>query len=310
VKDLANKFRKIASDVMPTKMKNTIKYFGRTPKRMKAYSNKAKGKVVTKQDIVNGLKKIGIKKGDTIFVHSSLSAFGFVEGGPQAIIDALLETVGNNGNVCMPCFGPLSDGKTFDVRETPSNLGKVSDVFWRLPTAKRSLSPTHSVACIGKQATQITTGHLIDETPFTKNSPYFKAMELGGKVIVLGSPLTRSLTCNYIVEDFAGSNFPVKVYSKNPKNFIVIDQSGKKIPVKKKVHNLDIDPVRIDYQPELADWLETFLKKRDCLKKEKIGKATVMVYGIKCLIEALEDLLKQGKTIYADESAANKKGLH
>ncbi len=305
----ANVFRKIASAVLPRKLKSALKRLFRIPKSIAVYKKKAAGKIVTKQDIINGLRQLGIKERDTIFVHSSLGAFGFVEGGAQAVIDALLESVGSNGNVCMPSFGPLPDGKTFDVGKTASGVGKVSDIFWRMPNAKRSLSPTHCVACIGKHAVEITEGHLLDETPFTKNSPYYKMMQLDGKVVALGSPLRRSLTCNYIFEDMVGGRFPVKVYAAEKKEFVVIDEKGRKQIVKKKVHDLALDPIRIDYNPELADWFEGLLIERKCMRKGKIGEATVLVYGIKCLIDTLADLLKEGKTIYAvEKSIGNKKG--
>ena len=67
-----------------------------TRRRSKAY--------VTKEDIVAGLKELGLKKGDYIGVHSSLGAFGYVEGGADAVVDALLVTVGAEGNVVVPAY--------------------------------------------------------------------------------------------------------------------------------------------------------------------------------------------------------------
>ncbi|MDH7476833.1 MAG: AAC(3) family N-acetyltransferase [Candidatus Bathyarchaeota archaeon] len=57
---------------------------------------------VCKEDIKAGLKKLGLKKGDIVGVHSSLSSFGYVEGGADTIIDALLEVVGKEGTITMP----------------------------------------------------------------------------------------------------------------------------------------------------------------------------------------------------------------
>lgn len=45
---------------------------------------------VRKEDIKAGLRKSDLKKGDSLGVHSSLSSFGRVEGGADAVIDALL----------------------------------------------------------------------------------------------------------------------------------------------------------------------------------------------------------------------------
>ena len=46
--------------------------------------------IVTQKHIAEGLQKLGLKKADIFFVHSSLSRFGYVEGGADAVIDALL----------------------------------------------------------------------------------------------------------------------------------------------------------------------------------------------------------------------------
>jgi aminoglycoside N3'-acetyltransferase len=56
---------------------------------------------VKKEGIKAGLMRLGLKKGDTVGVHSSLSSFGYVEGDADTVIDALLETVGERGNIVM-----------------------------------------------------------------------------------------------------------------------------------------------------------------------------------------------------------------
>lgn len=59
---------------------------------------------LNKQDLINGFCKAGINKGDEIEVHSSLSSFGFVDGGAETVISALKETVGDNGSIFMPAL--------------------------------------------------------------------------------------------------------------------------------------------------------------------------------------------------------------
>ena len=53
--------------------------------------------MVSKEEIVKGLIAFGLKNRDIVLVHSSLSSFGYVDGGPNAVIDALLEAVGKEG---------------------------------------------------------------------------------------------------------------------------------------------------------------------------------------------------------------------
>ena len=57
---------------------------------------------ITKDDFLCAFDALGLEKGSTLMVHSSLSKFGYVCGGAQTVIEALLETVGEEGTVMMP----------------------------------------------------------------------------------------------------------------------------------------------------------------------------------------------------------------
>ena len=59
-------------------------------------------KMVTKQDILEALEKVGVCKGQVLMVHTSLSSLGYVCGGAQVVIEALLEGVGREGTIMMP----------------------------------------------------------------------------------------------------------------------------------------------------------------------------------------------------------------
>lgn len=54
---------------------------------------------IFKTDIVAGLQNLGLRRDDHVIVHSSLKSLGYVEGGPDAVIDAVLETVGPGGTM-------------------------------------------------------------------------------------------------------------------------------------------------------------------------------------------------------------------
>ncbi|MDD6504301.1 MAG: AAC(3) family N-acetyltransferase, partial [Lachnospiraceae bacterium] len=59
-------------------------------------------KVVIKEDIVNELKRVGLKKNDVVMGHTSLKSMGYICGGAQTVIEALLEVVGEDGTIIMP----------------------------------------------------------------------------------------------------------------------------------------------------------------------------------------------------------------
>ena len=110
---------------------------------------------VTLSGIASGLDIVGISAGDVVLVHSSLSAFGHVEGGADTVIDALLETVGATGTVVVPTFtwGPFHKAETavLDIVNTPvkDEVGIIPETFRKRPQARRSVHICHSVAAIG-----------------------------------------------------------------------------------------------------------------------------------------------------------------
>lgn len=64
--------------------------------------------MLTKQSLIQKFRALGIAPGDTIFVYSAYSTLsrapGGVEGGPQTVIDAILDAVGPEGTLIMPTF--------------------------------------------------------------------------------------------------------------------------------------------------------------------------------------------------------------
>ena len=59
-------------------------------------------RVILKEKIVQKLREVGLEKGDVVMVHTSLKRIGYVCGGAQTVIEALMEVVGENGTIMMP----------------------------------------------------------------------------------------------------------------------------------------------------------------------------------------------------------------
>lgn len=61
-----------------------------------------------KAELIAELKKAGLREGMSLEVHSSLRSFGFVDGGADTVIDALMECVTEQGSIFMPslCLSP------------------------------------------------------------------------------------------------------------------------------------------------------------------------------------------------------------
>ena len=161
----------------------------------------------TIDSIYKDLLKLGVRKGDVLLVHSSLSNIGWVCGGAQSVVMALLQAIGEDGTLVMPAHsGDNSDPAewgnppvpkewieqiyesipAFDVHLTPTRgMGKIVEVFRTLPESIRSNHPQVSFCASGKYAKEITNDHQL--TPqFGMNSPLGKMYELNAKVLLLG----------------------------------------------------------------------------------------------------------------------------
>ncbi|MDY5721539.1 MAG: AAC(3) family N-acetyltransferase [Succinivibrio sp.] len=57
---------------------------------------------ILKNQITNTLKNLGLSKGDTVIVHTSLKAMGYVCGDAQTVIEALIDVVESGGTIIMP----------------------------------------------------------------------------------------------------------------------------------------------------------------------------------------------------------------
>ena len=162
----------------------------------------------TTQSLGTELHALGLMSGDVVLVHSSTSSVGFVAGGPQAIVQALLDTVGEHGTVVVPTHtSENSDPATwqnppvpeswwsvirgqspgFDPSITPASrwMGILPETIRTWPGALRSDHPQVSFAALGAQAAVVTQGHRLDDA-LGDSSPLGAIYRLDGKVLMLG----------------------------------------------------------------------------------------------------------------------------
>lgn len=121
--------------------------------------------VVTRQDIVAGLRRVGLKPGNVAMIHSSLSAFGRVDGGPDTVIDAVLDVLGPNGTAVFPAFTwgrchAIEEPVVFDLarEEVKTEVGIIPETFRRRPGVLRSPHLCHSFSALGPHAPDVMVG--------------------------------------------------------------------------------------------------------------------------------------------------------
>ncbi|MCZ7646311.1 MAG: AAC(3) family N-acetyltransferase [Planctomycetota bacterium] len=169
--------------------------------------------VSTPSMLLQALRACGVAHGDTLMVHSSLKSFGTFDGGPKAVIDALLEAVGPAGHVVMPALTatyvslPKTDGLAFHPARTPSRVGAITELFRKRKDAVRSGHPTHSLACIGPRAAAWMAGHGVETTTFGgwdgAYAHYVRADGGPSKLVFLGVTMVCNTTL-HAVEEWLG----------------------------------------------------------------------------------------------------------
>ena len=84
---------------------------------------------LTRGEIEDGLRKLGLGPGDATEVHSSLSRFGKVQSGPSTVVDALMNVVGEQGTLVMSAF---QVSPPIPLTETEKNKG----IRWKVRLLK------------------------------------------------------------------------------------------------------------------------------------------------------------------------------
>nr|MBP7654419.1 AAC(3) family N-acetyltransferase [Candidatus Dependentiae bacterium] len=140
---------------------------------------------INKLKLISGLKKLEIKQGDTLFVQSSVSSFGSIEDGADALIDILLILIGKNGTLAMPSFTPFA--KRFHPRSSlvDRSCGILPELFRKRYKTARSNNVKYSFASSGKYAVFIINNAIKYES-LDELSPLQRIMNKSGKLLMLG----------------------------------------------------------------------------------------------------------------------------
>mgnify|MGYP001424697884 CR=1 FL=1 len=152
---------------------------------------------------VSDLRRLGLRPGGIVLVHSSLSSLGQLPGGPETVIRALLEAIGPEGTLLLPALSynlVTPDQPVFDLRKTGSNIGAIPEYFRRRAGTLRSIHPTHSVCASGPLAAALLGDHARDTTPLGPHSPFRKLRDLDGQILMLGCGLGPNTSFHGIEE--------------------------------------------------------------------------------------------------------------
>ncbi|MEU6662745.1 AAC(3) family N-acetyltransferase [Streptomyces sp. NPDC046821] len=166
------------------------------------------GPLVTRGTLTADLRTLGVRPGETLLLHSSLSSLGWVCGGAVAAVQGLLDVLGPEGTLTVPTHTasnsdpaewsrpPVPEAWWPEIRAsmpayepalTPtSGMGVIPETVRRWPGALRSAHPQTSFAAVGPLAAEITDGHALD-CALGECSPLARLEARHARVLLLGA---------------------------------------------------------------------------------------------------------------------------
>lgn len=251
----------------------------------------------TKDDLKKQLKKLEINPKGTILVHSSFKSIGEVAGGPDTVLDALSEYM-KEGLLVLPShtWSQVNESAPFfNVDHMPTNVGILTELFRQRKGVVRSWHPTHSVAALGKDAKEFTSGEEKMDTPCARESVYGKLLDREAQILLIGVDLKRN-TFIHGIEEWL--DIPNRITDSHELLYTVLSD-GTKLSVTSRRHT--------------ESWSQFYSKADDLLLETnamyigEIGDAEVRVCDTKRMTEVLTALLKIDSAIFSDDQPLSEK---
>tara|TARA_B100001059_G_scaffold236798_1_gene290526 strand:+ start:8152 stop:8934 length:783 start_codon:yes stop_codon:yes gene_type:complete len=151
--------------------------------------------------------RLGIQKGDNLLVHSNIKSIlrYFLKNNlrctSENIFDSLLSTIGPDGTVFFPTFNyGFCVGEEFNIFETKSQMGSLSEYCRNRNDAIRTGHPVYSFCVFGKMSEQFK--NLKNKSGYGIDSPFSELTKMNGKILVINLPEQHSMTFYHFVEEY------------------------------------------------------------------------------------------------------------
>ena len=163
--------------------------------------------MLNKKELLDGFRQTSVKPGETIIVHTSYKSLGGVEGGAETVIDAMRELVGPQGTVMFPAFNFQSWTEThyWDVLETPSKMGMITELARIRLDAKRTPHPIYSFSVWGARADEFSKTD--DMEAYGPNSVFALFHKTNGTIVSIGLDFNSTFSLHHYVEFNNGCDY-------------------------------------------------------------------------------------------------------
>lgn len=253
--------------------------------------------IIPYSTLLDDFKKIGVSPSDTIMIHLSLKSIGWIVGGGNTLIKALLDILQPEGTLCMMVgwedypyeFSTwdqerqaiyLEECPAFDPATSRANIwefGILAEYMRTYPAQSyRSSHPTSSFVAMGKHAEYITRDHSL-QYGFGLQSPLHKMHELGGKILHIGCPFDTVTMLHYAEDRSAVKNKRIARY---------------KMPMLQNGIRHWVDLEEFDTSEGIYDWkgedyfiliMKAYIQDRQ-LMEAKVGEARAYLFDSRDLV--------------------------
>lgn len=244
--------------------------------------------MITKEDLINDIKNMGLLRTDSVLIHSSMKAIGEVAGRADTVLDAFMEYF-CEGRVMLPThtWRQMSeDYNVFDPETEPACVGILPNLFMKRAGVVRSLHPTHSMAVYGKDAEEYIRGEEKCTTPCTPGGCWDRLRDIDAKILLIGVNHIRNTYIHSIEEVF---DVPERLTEK-PVDFKIKMSDG----------TLKNVSVHRHYSPHTAHISESFDKftrayyETGAARQVRFGNAECIFCDAKKLFEVTGRMLSRG----------------
>jgi len=175
----------------------------------------ARRPIVTRSRLVHDLSSLGLAEGDAVMLHASVKSVGWVVGGPDVVLQSIFDVIGPDGTLMMVVG--WADG-TYEMDSWPAEKRQayldecpaydpaasracaewsiLTEYLRTWPGACRSAHPDSSFAAVGRLAEWLTADHPL-QYGYGPGSPLAKLCDCGGRVLLLGSPMSCVTLLHY-----------------------------------------------------------------------------------------------------------------
>ena len=256
----------------------------------------------TKDEIWAQLEQMGAPSGTVTLMHSSLRAVGNIDGGPQALLDVLVEYFTQDGGLfCVPAHTWHNLGKdiTLDLNSDDTCLGAFPALAIRDPRGIRSENPCHSMVVFGdrQKAEAFVEGEILVSSPIAPESCYGKIYEMGGQILLVGVGQTSNTFLHTVDEMLA---LPNRMDAVPTTDMAVLRKNGQVVRRKLRLFYTDYTE---DISYHFGRYEQAFRYHR-CITDGFIGSAPVQLCDARKLKDTVALLWKNsgGVDPLADEA--------